>query len=1137
MSDLFQGLNPAQRRAVETIDGPVLVLAGPGSGKTRVLTHRIAHLIRSHHIDPYAILAVTFTNKAARELKERLAALIGRGVAQTLTVGTFHSLCARFLRKDMVYLGRERDFIIYDGDDQERLMRRVLRDLNLDEKQNQPRAILGRISSAKNELVSPAEYARLNRTYFDEIVVRCYERYQALLREANALDFDDLLVETVRLFELNPEVLARYQERYAYLLGDEYQDTNRVQYVLVKQLAGQRRNLFAVGDDDQCFPAGTLIRTPDGERVIEQIKPGDTVLAGAGRGTTAQAQVLNVRAKPYTGTLIRVTLASGQVFAATPNHICFARLGLREDVHYVYLMYREDQGYRVGVAKGARSDGRGPALLNGLQVRVNQQQADKVWLLRVCATRGEAQVYEQFYSVNYGIPTLILFVGGRGDVQLTQEQIDWLYNATPSRANAERLMHDLGLYAGYPHYRPSGIHAAEQRHRLTVHLTAFGGHAPSEQAPWYRHRVWLTTSDRLLEQQVVPNGRLTRPGNRQTWRIERSYKELDRTALLAEEIARAVGGADVARWAALTSGTKFAFQPAAHLRPTMIVPVWCEGQLVDAEVVKVEEVTYEGVIYDLDIEHLHNYIANGVAVHNSVYGWRGADIRNIRSFEQDYPNAQVILLEQNYRSTQAILDTAQALISAGTKHTHLKKLWTENGAGLQVSLHTGHDQDHEAALVADEIARLVASGDCALRDCAVMYRTNAQSRALEEALSHRGLRYQIVGGTRFWERKEVKDLLAYLRLAANPYDSIGLTRVLNWPTRGIGERTVSELTRWATQLGVPVFQALKELESDLAPSPFSVRTTSALLGFLRLADELGEARRQLHLVELIERLLERVPIREALVREHGDEEADERWANIEELTAFASRYSELPLETQLSTFLEEVALVADVDKLDSEADVVTCITLHQAKGLEYTAVFLVGLEDGLLPHSRSLDEPEKVEEERRLLYVGMTRAKRRLYLCYASKRTSFGRTNLTTRSRFLDDIPRELIKATAGRRTASGAAASGLTGRGVGGDSGVGRGMPRSTSWGDPRAKSTVPTGDSPKSAPANTPRPTPQPPTPPPTEVRFFPGQRVRHERFGEGVVVSSRLVEDDEEVTVSFADRERRLLATLARLQHLEG
>ncbi len=741
MSNLLENLNPAQRRAVETVAGPVLVVAGPGSGKTRVLTHRIAYLIAATGADPFTILAVTFTNKAAREMNERLETLIGPAQARALTVGTFHSLCARFLRRDIVHLGRERDFAIYDSDDQERLMRRVLRDLNLNEKQYAPRAIHARISSAKNELISPQEFARLNRSYFDEIVTRCYERYQTLLREANALDFDDLLFETVRLFDQHPDVLARYQERYLYLLVDEYQDTNHAQYVLIKQLAARHRNLFVVGDADQ-----------------------------------------------------------------------------------------------------------------------------------------------------------------------------------------------------------------------------------------------------------------------------------------------------------------------------------------------------------------------------SIYGWRGADVRNILQFEQDYPDARVIVLDQNYRSTQSILDTAQAVIAAGAKRKHIKQLWTANGAGPQVTLHEGYDQDAEAAFVADEIARLVATGEARYRDCAVMYRTNAQSRALEEALSRRGVPYQLIGGLRFWERKEVKDTLAYLRLAANPYDSISLTRVLNWPARGIGERTEAELSRWAESLGVPLYQALKELEADPAGAPFSPRAVTALRGFLSLIDGLIAARREATLLKLIEMLVERIELRETLFREYGEESADERWANIQELAAFAARYDGLPIEQQLPQFLEEVALVADVDRIDPQADAVTCITLHQAKGLEYPVVFLVGLEEGLLPHSRSTDDRERLEEERRLLYVGITRARQRLYLCHAFRRESFNRSNISKPSRFLADIPPGLLKRP-GRPSAS------------------------------TRAR--------PAAAPARQ-RPTRpgdtwRAPAPPraaggPAEVSFFPGQRVRHSTFGEGVVVSSRLVDGDEEVTVSFADRERRLLASFARLERVK-
>ncbi|NJN17585.1 MAG: UvrD-helicase domain-containing protein [Oscillochloris sp.] len=751
MSDLLQGLNEAQRRAVQATTGPVLVLAGPGSGKTRVLTHRIAYLIREVGIDPYQILAVTFTNKAAREMKERLEALIGVEDTAALTVGTFHSLCARFLRRDCIHLGRERDFVIYDSDDQERLMRRVIRELNLDEKKYPPRAIQSHISGAKNELVDPQEYARLNRTYFDEIVARCYVRYQQLLAESNAYDFDDLLVEMVRLFAEHPEVLAHYHRRYQYLLVDEYQDTNRAQYLLVKHLAELNRNLFVVGDDDQ-----------------------------------------------------------------------------------------------------------------------------------------------------------------------------------------------------------------------------------------------------------------------------------------------------------------------------------------------------------------------------SVYGWRGADIRNILQFEQDYPDAQVLLLEQNYRSTQAILDAAQAVIAGSGKRKHLKQLWTENGAGLHVSLHEGYDQNEEANFVVEEINRLVAAGDFGYGDCAIMYRINAQSRALEEALFGRGVPYQLVGGTRFYDRKEIKDTVAYLRIAANPYDSVSLLRVINWPGRGIGDRSENELIRWAGELGVPIYQALKELENDAGAqrSPFNSRTRNALLGFLQIVEDMQAARRRLSLGDLIDYLLERVAVREALEREHGADEAEDRWNNVQELRSVSVEYVNLPIEAQLPTFLEEVALVANVDRMDREANAVTCITLHQAKGLEYPVVFLIGLEEGLLPHSRSTDDRDKLEEERRLLYVGMTRARQRLYLSYAFRRMSFGRTNMSTPSRFLSTIPPVMLKQPKKRGFASSGQTQMFTER---------SGYSRSTAsrWSSGSSGSSGSSRGSEQSGG--------------PGEVTFFAGQRVRHGTFGEGVVMSSRLVDGDEEVTVSFADRERRLLSSFAKLQRI--
>ncbi len=764
---LLQELNKAQQQAAQLVHGPVLVLAGPGSGKTRVLTHRVAYLVEHVGIDPRTILAVTFTNKAAREMKERLEVLMGTQQTAALTVGTFHSLCARFLRRDIVHLERERDFLIYDADDQQRLMQRIIKALNLDEKMYPPRALLSAISSAKNELVGPPEYARLNRaTQYDIIVGQCYSRYQALLRESNALDFDDLLGETVRLFSQHPQVLEKYHQRYHYLLVDEYQDTNHAQYVLVRQLASKHRNLFVVGDNDQ-----------------------------------------------------------------------------------------------------------------------------------------------------------------------------------------------------------------------------------------------------------------------------------------------------------------------------------------------------------------------------SIYSWRGADIRNILEFEHDYPDAQVILLEQNYRSTQSVLDVAQALLDRGSKQKHRKHLWTDRGRGGPVLLWEGYDQNDEARMVADEIARLIATDGYAPGDCAVMYRTNAQSRALEEALITRGLRYQIIGGMRFYERKEVKDLLAYLRLCSNPTDNVSLERIVNVPPRGIGTRTLGELNRYAAEIEVSLSQAMHMAVAEErtpasstaiplpAPPSFRSNIRKALRSFLALLDSLIEARESLDLVGLLETIVQRLNVHEALQHEYGREEGNERWTNIQELLTVAHEYSPLPRETQLATLLEEIALLSDLDRLNRQNDAITCVTLHQAKGLEYPVVFLIGLEEGLLPHSRSMDERERLEEERRLFYVGVTRAKDCLYLLHTFRRTGYGRSTFCDPSRFLNDIPPALVEKKTSRTQVPATPTPHTTSTQRGSAS-------------QPKHPAPPPT---PRQAAPRTRRSSSAAPATP-AAPQFAPGQQVRHPNFGEGVVVSSKLIEGDEEVTVEFPQEGRkRLLATFAKLERL--
>jgi len=726
--DILAELNPAQREAVEAIEGPVLILAGPGSGKTRVIAHRVAYLIKVCGVSPHHIMAVTFTNKAAREMVERLKRLIGERMVGDLTIGTFHAICARILRQAGKAIDVDPRFVIYDDEDQLSLLKRAIQEIGLDPKQYAPRAISSAISAAKSSTVTPQEYARSTRSYFEEVVGRVYELYQATLTESNALDFDDLLMKAVQLFRNSPETLAKYQSRYLHILVDEFQDTNLVQYELIKQLGGQRHNICVVGDPDQ-----------------------------------------------------------------------------------------------------------------------------------------------------------------------------------------------------------------------------------------------------------------------------------------------------------------------------------------------------------------------------SIYSWRFADLRNILSFEKDYPEAKVVLLEQNYRSTRLILETASHVISANRQRKP-KKLWTDNEAGEMTNIVETYTEQEEAQFVVSEIERLVEGGKAKLGDCAVMYRTNAQSRALEEAFIRYGTPYKLVAGTRFYERREVKDIIAYLRFIQNPKDSVSLLRIINVPGRGIGQKSQSQLSSWANSLGISQYEALKRIakpDKDEQRPHFSPRIVKALAGFQELMQELIDRSQELGLVDLFDLVIKKTGYEEYLL---GEKDGEERWENILELRTVAQEYRHLESGEGLTVFLESVTLVSDVDGLDETVDAVTLVTLHQAKGLEFPVVFIVGVEDGILPHFKSLADPQQMEEERRLCYVGITRAKQRVYLVYAFRRSLMGSQMVTTPSRFLGDIPKHLInKGDLWQREES-------------------QVMPSSSSW---------------KKAPA-----------PPADTPELKPGDHVRHAQFGDGVVVNCKPVRDDREVLVAFTSGVgvKKLLLSFANLEKTE-
>jgi len=726
--DILATLNPAQREAVEAIKGPVLILAGPGSGKTRVITHRVAYLVKLCGVGPHHIMAVTFTNKAAREMRERLEQLLGQAV-EALTLGTFHAICARILRRDGKAIGLESSFVIYDEDDQVRLMKQTLEELNLDVKQYAPQALRSTISAAKSHLISSEDYAEWVSSYFEEIVHRVYQRYQQLLGQAQAVDFDDLLMKTVQLFRDHPQILTRYQSRYVHILVDEFQDTNIAQYELMKQLAGKYRNLCVVGDPDQ-----------------------------------------------------------------------------------------------------------------------------------------------------------------------------------------------------------------------------------------------------------------------------------------------------------------------------------------------------------------------------SIYSWRFADLRNILSFEKDYPEAKVVFLEQNYRSTGTILEVASDVISANVLRKP-KKLWTENEEGAPVTLIESYNAEEEAQCVVNEIEKLIGQEQISLKDCAVMYRVNAQSRALEETFMRYGVPYKLVGGTRFYQRQEVKDIIAYLRVIHNPQDNVSLTRIINAPGRGIGQKTISMLQSWAKTHDISILGALKQISQNVTAGEgrqsLSPRIVQALVGFDALMAEVTDQSRELSLSGLLDEILERTGYRAYIV---GKEGGEERWENVLELRSVASEYNELAPEEALTAFLEKVSLVSDIDELDEKADAVTLITLHQAKGLEFPVVFIVGLEEGILPHRRSFDDPEQMEEERRLCYVGITRAKKRLYLLRSYRRNLFGGSTSNPPSRFLQDISPRLI-----------------TPRGLWEDS--------ATPVGSPALSGNLQPSRRPSSTPA------------------LKVGDHVHHSKFGPGIVMNCSPTRDDQEVTVVFEGAGvKKLLASLAPLDKIE-
>ncbi|HLY11305.1 MAG TPA: UvrD-helicase domain-containing protein, partial [Planctomycetota bacterium] len=815
MAGILDGLNSEQRRAVEQTEGPVLVLAGAGSGKTRVITCRIAHLL-AKKVSARNILAMTFTNKAAREMRERVAGLVGAATAKELTVSTFHSFCVRVLREHAETLGLSKSFTICDDSDQLTAVKGALREMRIAEAAVHPRAALSKISLFKSRLVTPVQALAAAEDDWEDLVARTYRAYNDHLKRSRTVDFDDLLLLVGELLEKHPEVGRKYQDRYRYVMVDEYQDTNGPQYEILKHIAGKHRNLCVVGDDDQCLVAGTLVSMADGSRKpIEQVRVGDQVRSSHGCGEFRAARVSRTFATHRAGEGVAIRLRSGKSIAGTPEHTHFA-------------------GYRPGCdpeGPGPRSRPSSPRTV-AVTLCGDRRGASPLHCLSIAGTdaRGRAELQSLGYSVR----------AGRRDPR------SWRF---------ECVTGDFG----------------------TIH-------------------------------QVVSD----------------LGKRLDGNPIL-----RARLGADDS---GIAESQSLPFVPASAVKRGMAMFSGDGGyEIVD----RVDRIALDEPVYDLDVERTHNFIANGIVTHNSIYGWRGADVRKILHFEKDFPGATVIRLETNYRSTEQILAAANAVIR-NNKSRHEKTLKAACGSGEAVRLFPCEDEEHESEFVVDEIQRDARAGRVKFGDIAILFRTAVQPRPFEARLRAARIPYDLVGGMSFFDRKEVRDVLAYVRLAANPFDEASLLRVVNVPPRGVGKASMDKVVDQATRDGVSAAAVFDRG----APEGVSAETFQSVRSFRRVLADFAAKVPTAGLVPALRELIVSVKYHEEIARCYPDAITQQaRTAAVGEVVNVAEAYARRSPTPSLEGFLEEITLSTEDSREESQEqgprDQVTLMTLHAAKGLEF----------------------------------------------------------------------------------------------------------------------------------------------------------------------------------------------------------
>jgi DNA helicase-2/ATP-dependent DNA helicase PcrA len=997
VSHLLDGLNDAQRQAVASPPGAALVLAGAGSGKTRVLVHRVAWLIQVEGASPSSILAVTFTNKAAAEMRSRIETLLGLP-SGAMWLGTFHGLAHRLLRIHWREAALPQSFQILDSEDQARVLRKVLKALDLDETRWIPREILWFINAQKDEGRRP-KHIKDDGDPTRRQLIKIYQAYEDACHRAGVVDFAELLLRAYELWRDNPGLLQHYRARFRHVLVDEFQDTNAIQYQWLMLLAGPEGMPFVVGDDDQCLAAGTQVTMGDGaKRAIESIVPGDSVLSNYGSGDLRPARVTECFTRRRQGQLVCVYLRSGAVVKSTPEHVHFAGyvLGETPQTHFLYLMHKGGVGYRLGTSQVYTYAEARPMV--GFKQRCLQEHADALWIVRTHISESEARIDEVVTSLRFGLPTCP-FVPRKGKARNgfvhDAAHLGRIFSSLDTLVSAERLLEEVGLDIDRPHHQPQGRNSSRRNIVITLCGDRRGG------APMHRISVvGVSPRDRaVLEAMGLECSAAKTSGP--SWRFETARADFGELMSIARAIRERLDGRYVLQGHMLEKSLPFT--TAASIRSGMVMVV-DSGQFDVVERIVYE--TYDAEVYDINVERTHNFIAGGVVTHNSIYRWRGARVENLNQFRRDFPRAVLYKLEQNYRSTGTILKAANALIANNAGRLG-KTLWTSGADGERVKLYAAFNERDEADFVVNRIREWVARGG-ARREVAVLYRSNAQSRVFEEAFLNARMPYRVYGGLRFFERAEIKDALAYLRLIASRADDASFERVVNLPVRGIGAKTMDLVRDAARSNSTSLWNgAAACTQGALA------QKAQALQAFMAMIDKLTREVQGLELHEQVDHVIQMSGLIEHFKKEKG-ERGEARIENLLELVSAARGFSpESEAESVLSpleSFLAHAVLESGEGQADPYDDCVQMMTLHSAKGLEFPVVFLAGMEDGLFPHQRSVADLAGLEEERRLCYVGATRAMRQLYITYAEQRRLYGVDTYGQPSRFIGELPAELVE-------------------------------------------------------------------------------------------------------------------------------